>query len=70
MNFIINQTQYYIHVIFEVLAIIIVVPILSLYLITNWMSISNFYRFFFIAVILLTLIVDSYLIIKWLNLTK
>ena len=66
MHIEINKKQYYIHITFELIAILIVVPILLTYLITKWKTISQFYSFFFISVILLTLIVDGYLLFKWL----
>ena len=68
MNIEISKKQYYIHIIFELIAILIVVPIVLTYLITKWLLIPQFYRYFFISVILLTLVVDGYLLIKWFSL--
>lgn len=62
---IINNKQYLIHIIFEYIAIILVVPILSIYTFNNWKKMSMFYRTFFILLITLTLMVDGYLLLKW-----
>ena len=67
MHIEINKKQYYIHILFELLAIAVVVPILLIYLVTKWKNMILFYKVFFILVILLTLLVDGYLLLKWLN---
>lgn len=62
---IINNKQYLIHIIFEYIAIVLVVPILAVYTFNNWKNMYMFYRIFFILLIALTLIVDGYLLLKW-----
>lgn len=61
----ITNKQYLIHIIFEYIAILVVVPILSIYIFNNWKRISLFYRIFFILLISLTFIIDGYLLLKW-----
>jgi hypothetical protein len=63
----IDKSQYYIHIIFEALAVFIVVPIIIIFLINNWKIINIFYKIFFIIFVSLTLLIDGFLLIKWFN---
>lgn len=63
---IISKDQYKIHIFFEILAIVIVIPMLIIFLYNNWKNINIIYKAFFITLILITLLVDGYLLYKWL----
>jgi len=65
--FYISKNQYYLHLIFEFVALTIVVPVLIYFLITNWKKLNNFYRLFFILVISITLTVDGLLLCSFMN---
>ena len=62
----ITKAQYKIHLIFELIAVLIVVPFLLNFLYNNWNKLDIVYKIFFTSLIILTLIVDGYLIYKWL----
>ena len=59
------MTKKNIHIFFEIIAIIIVVPVLLTFIYKYWNDISLFYKLFFIVFIILTLIVDGYLLYTW-----
>jgi len=61
----IYMTKKNIHIFFEIIAIIIVVPVLLTFIYKYWNDISLFYKLFFIVFIILTLIVDGYLLYTW-----
>lgn len=62
----ITKEQYKIHLIFELIAVLVVIPFLLNFLYNSWNKLDLVYKIFFTSLIMLTLIVDGYLIYKWL----